>query len=218
MVTAAPACGDSSCTGFLVCQNTEGTGYDNSETWTESVASGATIDEDYGTSIRGSQSLRIIGSDADWSQTKKTFTAAGEVYGFVRFRPVDLPAASTIFLGLQNSTTDQFWIKVNGSGYLVAYHGSDSAVASTTQMSVGNTYYIWYYYSKATGGGGNGVWWVKISSTTTMPPGTNYEISGTAGSSTADVDGVYLGHLGTSNEFVADQILLKTTAIGDVCS
>ena len=59
---SAPACADSSCTGFEVCQNFEGTGYDNSESWTTWNGTPAE-DDTTATLLRGSQQMALDNTD-----------------------------------------------------------------------------------------------------------------------------------------------------------
>lgn len=56
-VLGAPQVASAPAATYLLNQNFEGTGYDNSESWTETL-DGGTVDEDYTTTVlAGSQSL-----------------------------------------------------------------------------------------------------------------------------------------------------------------
>ena len=75
-VAASPAA------SYLVNQNFEGTGYDNGETWTEYVGTGATVNEDYATSpapLAGEQSLYVVGGSDD-GETYTSFSSSGTIH------------------------------------------------------------------------------------------------------------------------------------------
>jgi len=76
VTSGVPVAGGDECDSTLVCQNFEGTGYDNSETW-----DGTNDNEDYaGASvIRGSQSLELT-YDAGIPSAGTNFTADDELW------------------------------------------------------------------------------------------------------------------------------------------
>jgi hypothetical protein len=193
------------CASTLVCEN-----FESAYSWTEYVGSGATVDESYATAIRGAASLRIVGG-ADWGETYVNHTAAGTVYGAARIRIVDLPASATNFISVRNGLTELVNLQLRADG-TVSSQGVNNTSYGSYAMSTATTYYIWWYYSKGTSG--DAVWWVRISDTRTMP-GSN-DSGGTNGNSTADASRIQLSMQGASNEVIYDQVIVKSTSIGNL--
>lgn len=198
--------------GLLVCQNFEGAGYDNSESWTEIVGTGGVVNEDYtATVLRGSQSLLISESDYHTSNATVSFTASGTIYTHFMFRidafPYDLTDIVTI---LDASNNILCRILMSDAGALTLYHGTDSA--GTTATSINTTYHIWLDYAKGTGS--NGVATMYVGTTVTKPAASQ-EV--TAGSATADAVKLRLQILqGSPTATIWDQVYVKTTDIGNV--
>lgn len=151
--------GGSSCTGLLVCQNFEGTGYDNSETWTETAGSGS-IDEDSTTTpLRGSQSLVVTSGATLLTETVKTHTTSGEVWGHAI---VKFGAAPSTNMPLISQVGSGFGIdfKTTGATQMTcdtAYTGA-TAVANTTK-------HIWWHYKKGTGANAVCEYWIGTATT-----------------------------------------------------
>lgn len=207
------SCGDSSCTGFLVCQNFEGTGYDNSESWTE--AGTGTKDEDYTTSpapLRGSQSLYISGSTAN----AYIAAAASEVWGHFILQVSDGEPSSDSFILLLASTN--VTVKLLTTGYLKIYHGTANATSTTTQFADGaiTPVRIWYYYKKSSGSN-DGVFTIWISSLSTKTRPASPEVTMSTGNYTGDTTNfsLYIGT--TSTDIIIDQALVKTSEFTTVC-
>jgi hypothetical protein len=218
--SGAASCADSSCTGFLVCQNLEGTGYDNSETWTEGVGSNCTVDEDDTTATpRGSQDLKISTSTSPGTcLTRTSFTAGSSIYYHIRFKAAAIGVVADIG-GLRDSTntTQLHSITLLSTGALRSIDGSQTASTSGT-LSAGVWYHIWGYYQKGTGS--NSVHSVEFTADNVRTPtgsGSGYA-TGTAGTSTADAG--IIRFLQTSENITGhyhDQVLVKSTSIGTVC-
>ena len=219
-LTAASAgadCGDVD----LVCQNFEGTGYDNSESWTEDVFGGdAVIDPDYTTTVlRGSQSLRMAAGSQP-SVTYKIFDSAeSEIYGFAQIRYSSLSSfnGADLFNSSDVGQT-QFVAIILGSGgqagkLRIAWLGVGDSSDSTTTLSTSTTYYLWWYVK--TGTGSNAEAWLKMS-TDRFEPSTP-EITVTNGTWTIDRMAMYPATQNSSGtDVVYDQFMLSTTPIGDV--
>ena len=203
---SAAACADSSCTGFLVCQNFEGTGYDNSESWTESCGAGATCDEDSTSSpLRGSQSY-LYTSGTGASDVYKSFTESDEIYFFVRFSIAN-DAVSNIII-IKSNETILFTVGYSPVSKKIAYNWTFGSA-----VSLGTTYYLWGYYKKGTGEDEiNRAW---ISTTPTKPGSVDYEL--TTGVSTGQANRIVLYDSASGAGGKFDQVLVKTTEIGDVC-
>ena len=203
----AGSCADSSCSGFLVCQNFEGTGYDNSESWTESCGSGATCDEDYSASpLRGAQSYKFTTGTSN-SNVTIDYSAIDEVYFFVRLT-IENDQTGTIFI-IRSTNTNLFTIGYSSGLNSLVYNGATGGAAVT----LGTTYYIWGYYTKGTGANEiNRAW---VSTTSTKPETADYEITNGSNTEQANRGLLYDSANGTGSRF--DQVLISTTEIGDVC-
>jgi hypothetical protein len=215
-----PACADSSCTGFDVCQNFEGTandGYDNSESWTEQ---NTTVDPDYATSaMRGSQMLHVQYTTGA-ALAYITFTARGEVYGFVRFKTADAtPASSKIIVSLSDGSTNPFALWLTSAGKLSVDNGNQWNGATTGGLSDNTEYHIWFYYKKETVAGNDGISWVSFADSSTFSPtlsGDNYtEV--TNGDADLDVSHLFLREPNGEAVYF-DPVLLRSTSIGTVCN
>lgn len=204
---AGASCADSSCTGFLACQNFEGTGYDNSESWTESCGTGATCDEDSTASpLRGTQSYQFTTGTGD-SYAYKSITASDEIYFFARIKVAN--DASGLLIKIQNGSTSVFTIGYNAGNNKFIYN----AATLGHECLTGTVYYVWGYYKKGTGSDEiNRAW---VSTTLTKPASVDYEI--TDGTSTAQADRFYIYDTAAGTGAGFDQVLVKTTSIGDVC-
>jgi hypothetical protein len=198
------------CDGKLVCQNFEGTGYDNSESWSEVDSP----DEDYTTTVlRGSQSLDISGDT--YESTTITFSATGPCYVFFRFRFSALPSSdASIFIMRDASDNQLAALRLRSNGYIRAYNGTGGYENSGGTYSANTTYYVWLEYTA--GSGADGETKVYIDTDTTKPAAT---ITVSDGDATTDATKVVLtnGNDGTPN-FVFDQILVDDEAISDVDS
>ncbi len=213
----AAGCADTSCTGFLICQNFEGTGYDNSETWTENVTGTAVVDEDDTTAtiLRGSQQLKITAGDGTGS-ARTAFTASGTVYGHVKFKTGDAtPTATVYIITLYDSTYgNNLSIRILTGGQLGLT--DESHPGNTVGVLSDNTaYHIWFSYTK--GAGTDAKYTLAFSATTTEPTSGNNYCEVTVGHGTLNMSILWLMSASALvNDF--DQILLKTTTIGTVCN
>lgn len=210
---ANASCADASCTGFMFCQNFEGTGYDNSETWTE----GGTVDEDYTTTVlRGSQSCSIADSSNIRHDTGGTYT---EIYAFARYRFADAtPTSSTYIYKNLDGAADFGGLKLSTTGQLSCYHGTKSNV-SASSLSADTTYYIWIHF-KASTGAGDGIMSATVSTTRNIGEATAALGCNTTNGDDADtnIDTVYFGSSAAGGAgVIVDQVLVNTTAIGTVC-
>lgn len=215
---AAPACGDSSCTGFLFCQNLETatTGWDNGETWTTN----GTVDPAYTTSpLRGSQSCSI----ADSSYIQRAFGGSNTtVYLFGRFKFGDgRPSTTVTILKGYHGTSEIASVSILTSGKLYCAHGTvNNSSAATFADGASGTYYIWFKMG-ANSGATDGVMkaWASTSPTDPGEGAGDVHCEVTAGNDAdTPIDTVrYMSSAAGGLGLVVDQLLGKTTAIGTVC-
>ena len=211
----APACADSSCTGFEICQNFESTGYDNSESeWSEGIGSNGIVDEDDQTAtvLRGSYQLKVFGGDAGQSSYARfTFpTALDEIYLHFRLKT---PAAnaddvvSVIFRDASQGSDLDFYIRGGSDRFRVLTASGD--VYPTDTYSDSTAYHVWIHY-KNDGTGSMG-----FSTDTTEPTAGNKY--GTYSSGSTDSIKSIDFRADSEETIYVDQVIVKTTAIGQIC-
>lgn len=210
------ACDDSSCTGFDVCQNLETTGYDNSESWTESNGAGGTIDEDeQGTVLRGSESLEVIYGSASGYAYSPTFSE-GIVYFHCLFRTTDAtPAGNIDVLKLSASgLSARYTLRLNTDG-TIRLTVAGQIPTTTDALSDNTTYHFWGYYEKGAAGAENG-WFEFTALATYSPVGSGNKYCGdTGGSNNDDIENFVVVQDGGTQFY--DQILVKTSSFTAVC-
>lgn len=231
--TAAAGCTDANpagnCTGFLVCQNFEGTGLDNSETYSGTMGTadwyiaaddctGCVQNIDYTSApLRGTQSLQHInGTAGGW--VVNDLTSVSSFYIFFRLKLISLPSIDYADLlsawgtGLSQNMT--ILMTTDGELYLGCNVEAEQSSA-TTALTVGTTYYVWGYFAKGTGN--NAQSWLRLSTTRTMPDSNT--ISKTDFNMTDDYRfvGFTSSSKSTEYEYIIDQVLIKSTDIGTVC-
>lgn len=186
---------------YLVNQNFEGTGYDNSETWTET---GTGIDEDYATSpapLLGSQSCRIVSTGGADTRTVKTFTAQSTLYAHVLWHRVSNPGTEDI-ISFRSTGSARLTIRITTGGAITVVHGSATATVTDT-VATGSTIHIWAKYVQGTGS--DGVAEVGYSTDTTRPTSGTKFASLSNGTATTTVDRIYLGDAGGTFEWIFDE-------------
>jgi hypothetical protein len=208
------------CTGFLICQNFETTAEscttcneDNSESWVKTIGGDGTITVDYGTALRGSQSLQVTASGSVASLITETFTAQDTIYGFFRLKVADgQPATTNQVLGLSADSTGIGGVSITTAGKFRVYNGTAYS-ESTTALDDGasGTIYVWFYFGKGTGE--NGTMGIEVNTSRTFGAWEDEDTTGTATDQVNTVQGRDRYIQGV----VLDQILIKTTAIGTVC-
>jgi hypothetical protein len=202
--------GSNPCSGYLFCQNYEGTGYDNGETWT--AGGTGTINPDYTTTVlEGSQSL-LFDATAQAPILSHIFSSTqSEIWGYFLFRPTALPntTKNTItikdYLG-NNSYTIEF--RTTG-GWLVRINGSGATAETTTKMTTGTTYHCWYHVKN---GSGNAVATFGFSTDGTEPTSGdafNSKTNGTEADVLASIDIGWIGNATMS--FILDKMLGSIT-------
>ena len=211
--------GDPACSGYLVCQNFEGAGYDNSESPAET---GAGVNEDYTTdALRGSQSLLITANAVTDDGLKWTISSqSGTIGAFLR---VKIPTGETHgddyrFFVLYNDTTVLAYFKITSSRTISGYHGTTyiSPTGSPT-LSENTTYYIWVDYTPSSGSD-DGTLGYYVSETTTKPGSANKATTEGTNTTSADGFGIYSVHDSSPGDYIFDQVYVDDAVIGNVSS
>lgn len=215
---AVAVCADGGA-GYLVTQNVEGTGYDNGETWAETVGTNGVANEDDTTApiLRGNQQLKLYAGDLGQNtKTRKDFgTTYTTLYSHFMFRTNDATpsAASIIAQFLDTSQNGLISITLNSAGTLRVSHGT-SGVNTVATLTDNTDYHIWFRYTAGTGT--DGVFSMGFSTTGIEPSSGDYFVYGTNGTSTAPARFISLQARTQLTEYF-DQILVSEVNIGDVC-
>lgn len=182
------------CLDKLVCQNFEGTGYDNSESWTEYVGAGGTVDEDDTTAtvLRDSQQLKIYAGDSgSTSNAYASFTAQSELWFHVRVKfPDGTPTNATYFLTLSDGSSTSAFVSLLTTGAIRAYQGTVYVAGGSTPPLFTNdtAYHIWGYYKASDAGMSNGKMTIWVGTGTTRPEATECSVNtGTAETTVARI-------------------------------
>jgi len=216
---AVTSCADTSCTGFLICQNFETTAEacdpcteDNSESWDKTIGGTGTITVDYETALRGSQSCQIASDGSNATAIYVTFADQSTVYGFLRVKVNDGRPSGTNPIVSFIGTGSVGNISIMTDGHIRIYNGTANVQSSTIlDDGASGTLYVWFYWTKGTGS--NGTMGIEVATTRAF---SAWEAEGTTGTATSDMTQI----IATSRyvtDAVFDQILIKTTAIGTVC-
>ena len=210
---------------YDICQNLENAaGYDNSETWNETVGDG-TIDEDYAASpITGTYSLRMIDGGADSSVITDPFSAHADystTYWYFRFKVlVDIDADEIIFQILDDTAAIGASIYLDADGDLKLYHGSvgDRDLGSPIDVSGGGVFHVWGDWVTETGTDLDGVAHLYVCADTScggVKPGSP-EVTVTVGSANyPGIDRIKFFAAGGSLDWVIDRIIVSNSEIGD---
>jgi len=192
---------------YLINQNLEGTGYDNSETWTESAA--AAWEEDYTTiALRGSQSLHATNTGATFrTDLSPTFANKTEVWVYFMFRLLNAPSTTTNFMSISTTITQWGVNPTTGKWYIKS--GGTANKESTASYAMNTTYYIWLHYKKGTGA--NGILQLYVN-TDGIKPSTP-TIDEQSGGANGDATNIRFATVNNS-EYVIDWILVDDEAIG----
>lgn len=188
---------------FLINQNFEGTGYDNSETWAEA----GTPDENYtATILRGSQSF-YAASGANNS----VFTlpvGEGELWAHVTYRITGTFTTDSVqILQFQDSSDAQLaLVGVQDTGYNPRFwqtggSGTSLGVIATT----GNTYHLWVHVVK----GATSTVEVWHGTTTTRPASTGDNYATATGTWNVDVAKIRIGQgVSSGAGVIIDQVIV----------
>lgn len=200
-------------TPYLIWQGFECSPFDHGpEAW---ITNSPSVDPSYtGVVLAGTKSLRIAGSGATQGELRSPSFGSllNEVWIYFLFRPVTLPAAHKTFFDLEDGSpgTDRWAVGINPDGTIrLASAGIDTSVGA---MIAGTTYGVWIHYKSS----GPTIFSAGFSTTGIEPVGGNDFVTSTS-SFTQTAGGFHLGlNSGTETyEFIFDNVLAKTSAIGD---
>jgi hypothetical protein len=191
-------------TAFGISQNFEGTGYDNSETWSES----GTVDEDYTTTaLRGSQSF-YAGSGAN-NSTITLSAAQGEVWGHCMFRFTSTYSGDVAqILQLQDASNNQLALfTVQDTSYFPrAYQSGGTGTSISASLSANTTYHLWIHALK----GSTSTVEMWVGTTTTRPSDVAESWITFTGTWTADIAKLRIGQgVSSGTGVIIDQVILS---------
>lgn len=197
---------------YLLSENFEGTGYENS--WTETGT--GTQDEDYSTSglsLEGSQCLRLAAT-AQTLITSSTFTAQSTAWAYFLFRFVSSTSTNVVFQFQNSSAVEVLRMRITTGGVLDVRAGGGTNQAVTDAMSTGTTYHVWVGYT--VGSGSNAVASVGFSTDGTRPTSGTKFAQSTNGTATTNADRIRFGAVGSvTMEYIVDKIRVSDSTIGD---
>jgi hypothetical protein len=201
---------------YLINQNFEGTGYDNSESWTEA---GTGLDEDYTTTVLvGSQSLYGISTTSAKTLTSPTFAAQSDCWAYGQFRfgaGATLTANQTLF-SVRGNTANLVQVLFRSSSKFRINVGSTASSDSVGTWTTGVTYHYRIHYTKGTGANAFGSF--EISTDGTFAGSGNNYVQVTNGNATTDADNVRLtwdSSASNGEEIIWDRILVDDVTIGN---
>jgi len=198
------------CDGFLVCQNFEGTGYDNGETWTEEYedgGSGVTINPDYTTTVlRGSESL-YIGSDnyrKGWI-IHEFATDLNEIYIHFMLQIDDVNFDLSIMDIKDSSGNIVLSLHSSSTRALILAQGTVEGYSGVT-LDAGTVYHIWVTMDTSLNTS------LYISADKNRPTTSDVTITGDDPAAVHDISMIR----GNSHFSIMDQVLVKDTDFNTV--
>ena len=205
-ISAIPTCSDTTCSGFLVCENFEGTGMPTG--W---ALNGGSPDWDYTTTIlRGTQSLKMAADEV----VTPALSDQSEIYLHFLYRTAQLPASDQGFFRFYPGL--HLYITSSGQVKMQEQYPPYAGATSSSGMSINTTYHIWVHYKAGTGS--NQIASIEFTSLATMSPvGSGNNFAGyTAGGLTTAYPRIYLDS-GSGGNAIIDQFLWSATEITNVC-
>lgn len=195
---------------YLIKQGFEGTGYDNSESW--STAAGDPDPDSASNAFEGTQSLDIdASSDAAISPV---FTAQSECWVYFTMYVTAIPTTTRTLLRFQdaaNTATAAYVDMTNTGAVRMLHSGGGTANSTPFTASINTRYHVWVRFKKGTGANGEIELW---HSTTDTKPGSSTDIT-TNGVGTIDAERVIMGNNGASGAAVQfDKIRVDDVVIG----
>lgn len=194
---------------YLINQRFEGTGYDNSEAWFETLG---TPNEDYITTVlEGAQSL-FLDSSGGTSQRCDSATNAlfySHIWGYMRFRVNAYPSSTSSIFSIRTNGTAFMDAQMDTTGHLRVDIGVNSTL-TVLGMSLNTLYHIFWEYQ--TGTGLNALGSIGFTSDGTIPTGNNLS-SSLVGTSTGQYNNIRLNAVATET-IIYDQVLIDDVAIG----
>lgn len=193
------------CGDFIICQNFEGTGYDNSEAWTEN----GTVNEDYTTTIlRGSQSCQI--TTTGYISPTNRFTGQSTLYMHWLYRKASNPGSEATLFTISDSGGYVVFGKLQTDGTIKLTVGNGTA-AYTSELSNDTTYHIWVAYTAGSAGNGSVSLYAGTGLTRPASP------LATANNAAAVGDAVQIRIYTGGVTATVDQILVDGSSFSEVC-
>jgi hypothetical protein len=200
-------------TSYLINQGFEGSGYDNSESWSET--SGSPNEDSTTSPIVGSQSLRISGAVAVIAKSP-SFTAQSTLYVYFRMRTSGNPGGGRRFFYIRDSSNNVLLECLqNSTGTVTARAGTSGGSTTSGTLSASTDYHCWVKYVKGTGA--NAVAEFGFSTDGVRPTtGANF-ISDGSGSAAVDADHIAFGNNAAQviPTWDFDRVLVDDAVIGD---
>lgn len=196
---------------YLIKQDFEGTGYDNSETWTEFLG---TPNEDYtGTVLDGAQSLLCT---ANQGTRSPVFAGLDEIWFYCMIRFSVLKDSDILKFYDAGQANQVQHVALNADGTITVSDGAFHSATTVTAFSANTTYHLWVRVKKGTGANGEGEVWV--STTTTRGTGNNHASHATGNQTWQPVQVELLQEAGTASNFIFDKVRVDDVVIGDAPS
>lgn len=194
------------CADYLICQNFEGTGYDNSEAWTEN----GTVDEDYTTTIlRGSQSCQI--TTTGYISPADAFTGQSTLYMHWLYRKASNPGSENRLFTISSSAGYVVFGHLQTDGTIRLNVGNGTDAYTSTELSNNTTYHIWVAYTA--GSIGNGSVSLYAGTGLTRPASPLATATNAAAVDDAIRFRIYSGGVTAT----VDQILVSGSSFSEVC-
>lgn len=204
------------CSGYLVCQNfeTATTGYDNSESWTET----GTVEAAYATGpARGSQSCQVTNGSRGNARSKITISSASELWGHYRYKVSDATPTTALYgFEIFNGTTAIGSVRLLTSGLIRGSQGTPTGTASAGNELSDNTWiHIWWYWkAESVDTAADGIMTIWQGTTLNRDEATQV-VNITTGTAEATADGVAVESEAASGSDTAigyfDQVMVKTS-------
>jgi len=210
-VTLDVACND--CTGKVICQNFEGTGTDNGETWTKG---GTTANVDFdatGVILRGAQSCSITNAGEAYSIHLGANLA--EFWFHTMYQTAALSTGDHLDLIQIRDSADATFLTIRirnvspGPPVMQIKNGTIYSGNGTTTVAIDTVYHIWGYYKND----GHATVW--LGTNTSRP--ASAEVTMTNGDSTASAHSVKLYRRSETMLEYFDQVLLDDAEFTTVC-
>ena len=128
---------------YLIQQDFEGTGYDNSETWTPE-GTGTADPDSVSPALVGSQSLKLTESATYINVTSPTFASKSEVWSYFQMQ-VGTVANGRRFLNFYSDSTLIARVRMNAFSGIDVVSGTGEASTGVT-FSTGVTYHVWFHW------------------------------------------------------------------------
>jgi len=194
------------CGDYLICQNFEGTGYDNSEAWSTS----GTVNPDYtAVALRGSQSCQI--TTTGYISPTDAFTGQSTLYMHWLYRKASNPGSEQTLFAIRDSGGYVVLGHLQTDGTIKLTVGNATPAYTSEQLSNDTTYHIWVAYTA--GATGNGSVSLYAGTGLTRPASPLATATNAASVGDAIRFRIYTGGVTAT----VDQILVDGSSFSKVC-